>query len=75
MYSSSLHILDVLLQCNVDIMSLSHYLMYVAKTINYLYLLFQLIKFFHLITFILINLRDNIFFPFEIIYINLRDNI
>jgi hypothetical protein len=31
--------------------------------------------FFHLITFILINLRDNIFFPFEIIYINLRDNI
>jgi hypothetical protein len=29
----------------------------------------------HLTTFILINLRDNIIFPFEIIYINLRDNI
>jgi hypothetical protein len=58
MYSSSLHIIYVLLQCNVDIMSLNHYLMYVTETINYLYLLFQLI----------------IFFPFENIYINLRDN-
>jgi hypothetical protein len=52
MYSSTLHIFYVLLQCNVDIMSLNHYLMYVAETINYLYLLFQLIIFFHLITFI-----------------------
>jgi hypothetical protein len=39
MYSSSLHIFYVLLQCNVDIMSLNHYLLYVAETINYLYLL------------------------------------
>jgi hypothetical protein len=62
MYSSSLYIFDVLLQCNMDIMSLNHYLMYVAKIINYLYLLFQLILFSHLITFILINLRDNIIF-------------
>jgi hypothetical protein len=45
MYSSSLHIFYVLLQCNVDIMSLNHYLMYVAETINYLYLHFQLIIF------------------------------
>jgi hypothetical protein len=59
MYSSSLHIFYVLLQCNVDVMSLNHYLMYVAEPINYLYLLFQLIIFFH----------------FEIIYINLWDNI
>jgi hypothetical protein len=54
MYSSSLHIFFVLLQCNLDIMSLNHYLMYVAETINYLYLLFQLIIFFHFKTFILI---------------------
>jgi hypothetical protein len=33
------------------------------------------IYFFQLITFILINLRGNTFFSFEIIYINLRDNI
>jgi hypothetical protein len=39
MYSSSLHILYVLLQCNVDIISLNHYLMYVAETINYLYMM------------------------------------
>jgi hypothetical protein len=64
MYSSSLHIFDVLLQCNVHIMSLNHYLMYVAKIINYLYLLFQLIIVLHLITFILINLWDNIIFSF-----------
>jgi hypothetical protein len=54
MYCSSLHIFYVLLQCNVDIMSLNHYHMFVAETINYLYLLFQLIIFFHLKTFILI---------------------
>jgi hypothetical protein len=36
MYSSSLHIFYVLLQCNVDIMSLNNYLMYVVETINYL---------------------------------------
>jgi hypothetical protein len=54
MYSSSLHIFYVLLQCNVDIMSLNHYLMYVAKTINYFHLLFQLIIFFYLKSFILI---------------------
>jgi hypothetical protein len=42
MYSSSLHIFYVLLRCNIDIMSLNHYLMYVAETINYLYVLFQL---------------------------------
>jgi hypothetical protein len=52
MYSSSLHIFYVLLQCNVDIMSLNHYLLYVAETINYL----------HLKIFILINLRDNKYF-------------
>jgi hypothetical protein len=51
--SISLHIFYVLLQCNVDIMSLNHY-QYVAETINYLYLLFQLIICFHLKTFILI---------------------
>jgi hypothetical protein len=51
MYSSSLHIFYVLLQCNVDIMSLNHYLTYVAETINYLNLVFQLIIFFHLKTF------------------------
>jgi hypothetical protein len=62
MYSSSLHIFDVLFQCKMDIMSLNQYLTYVAETINYLYFLFQLIIFFHLITIILINLRDNIFF-------------
>jgi hypothetical protein len=62
MYSSSLHIFDVLLQCKMDIMSLNQYLTYVAETINYLYFLFQLIIFSHLITIILINLRDNIFF-------------
>jgi hypothetical protein len=52
MYSSSLHIFYVLLQCNVDIMSINHYLMYVAETINCLNLLFQLVIFFQ--TFILI---------------------
>jgi hypothetical protein len=46
MYSSSLHILYILLQCHKDIMSLNNYLMYVRKTINYLYVLFQLIIFF-----------------------------
>jgi hypothetical protein len=77
MYSSSLHIFDVLLQHNVDIMSLNHNLMYVVETINYFYLLFQLIIFSHLITFILINLRDNIMFfhLITLILINLRDNI
>jgi hypothetical protein len=35
MYSSSLHIFYVLLQCNVDIMSLNHYLMCAAETINF----------------------------------------
>jgi hypothetical protein len=54
MYSSSLHIFFVLLQCNLDIMSLNHYLMYVVETINYLHLLFQLIIFFHFNTFILV---------------------
>jgi hypothetical protein len=42
MYSSSLHIFDVLLQRNVDIMSLNHYLMYVVETINYHYALFYI---------------------------------
>jgi hypothetical protein len=42
MYSSSLHMLYVVLQCNVDFMSLNHYLMYVAATINYHYVIFQL---------------------------------
>jgi hypothetical protein len=41
-YNSSPHILYLLLQCNVDIMSLNHYLIYVAETINYLYVFFQL---------------------------------
>jgi hypothetical protein len=54
MYSSSLHIFYVLLHFNMNIMSLNHYLMYVKETINYLYLLFQLIIFFHLKTFIVI---------------------
>jgi hypothetical protein len=58
MYSSSLLIFYALLQCNVDIMSLNHYLMYVVETINYLYLLVQLITFSFEI--IYINLRDNI---------------
>jgi hypothetical protein len=60
MYSSNLHIFYVLLQCNVDIMSLNHYLTYVAETINYLYLLFQLI--FFSFENIYINLRDNKYF-------------
>jgi hypothetical protein len=42
MYSSSLHIFYVLHQCNMDIMSLNHYLIYIAEIINYLYVLFQL---------------------------------
>jgi hypothetical protein len=50
MYSSSLHIFYVLLQCNMDIMSLNHYLMYVAETINYLYVLFQLSQVFSIST-------------------------
>jgi hypothetical protein len=58
MYSSTLHIFYVLFQCNVAIMSLNHYLMYVAETINYLYLIFQLIIF--LFDNIYTNLRDNI---------------
>jgi hypothetical protein len=62
MYSSSFHIFYVLLQCSMDIMSLNHYLIYVAETINYLYLLFQLIIFFYLKTFILIYGLINIFF-------------
>jgi hypothetical protein len=70
MYSSRLHIFDILLQYNMDIISLKHYLMYVAETINYTYLLIQLKIFFHLRTFILINLRDNIFFPFDNIHTN-----
>jgi hypothetical protein len=44
MYSSSLHIFYALLQCNMDIMSLNHYLMYVAEIINYLYVHFQLLE-------------------------------
>jgi hypothetical protein len=61
MYSSSLHIFYVLFQCNMDIMSLNHYLMYVAETINYHNVLFQLSQMFSII--------------FENIYINFRDNI
>jgi hypothetical protein len=59
MYNSSLYIFYVLLQCNVDIMSLNHYLMYAAEIINYLYVLFN----YHMC------------FPFQHIYINLGDNI
>jgi hypothetical protein len=59
MFSSCLHIFFVLPQCNVDIKSLNNYLMYVAETINYLYVLFQLSQ----------------VFPFENIYINLWDDI
>jgi hypothetical protein len=58
MYSSTIHIFYVLLQCNVDIMSLNHYLMYVEEIINYLYLPFQLI--FFLFDNVYTNLRDNI---------------
>jgi hypothetical protein len=36
MYSSSLHIFYVLLQCSMYILSLNHYLMYVVETIDYL---------------------------------------
>jgi hypothetical protein len=54
MYSSSLHIFYVLLQCNVDIMSLNHYLIYVAEKSIISKHIFQLIIFFHLKTFILI---------------------
>jgi hypothetical protein len=44
MYSSSIHIFYVLLQCNMDIISLNHYLMYVAETINYHSVLFPFLK-------------------------------
>jgi hypothetical protein len=44
MYSSSFHIFYVLLQCNMYILSLNHYLMYVVKTINYHYVLFPFLK-------------------------------
>jgi hypothetical protein len=50
MCSSSFHIFYVLLKCNVDIMSLNHYLMYVAETINYLFVLFQLSQVFSIST-------------------------
>jgi hypothetical protein len=42
MYSSSLYIFSVLYQCNVDIISLNHYLLYVAEAINYHYVLFHI---------------------------------
>jgi hypothetical protein len=42
MYSSNLYIFYVLFQYNVDIMSLNHYLMYVAEAINYHYVLFHI---------------------------------
>jgi hypothetical protein len=50
MYSTSLHIFYVLLQCNVDIMSLNQYLMYIAEIINYLYVLFQISQAFSIST-------------------------
>jgi hypothetical protein len=33
MYSSSFHIFSVLFKCNVDIMSLNHYFLYVVEEI------------------------------------------
>jgi hypothetical protein len=42
MYSSSLHIFYVLFQCNMDIILLNHYLLYVAKAINCQYVLFHI---------------------------------
>jgi hypothetical protein len=36
------NIFYVLLQCNMDIMSLNHYLMYVVEVINYDYVLFYI---------------------------------
>jgi hypothetical protein len=42
MYSSSIHIFYLLLQCNMDIMSLNHYLMFVTEAINYYYMLFHI---------------------------------
>jgi hypothetical protein len=61
MYSNNLHIFYVLLQCNVNIMSLNHYLMYVAKAINYQYVLFHInvqhIFYYHIKN---IKLRNNL---------------
>jgi hypothetical protein len=42
MYSSSLHILYVLFQCNVDITSLNNYLLYFVEAIHCHYVLFQI---------------------------------
>jgi hypothetical protein len=42
MYSSSLHIFYVLFQCNMDIMSLNNYLLYVVEAINCHYVLFHI---------------------------------
>jgi hypothetical protein len=42
MYSSSLHIFHVLFQCNVDIMLVNHYIMYVVEAINYHYILMHI---------------------------------
>jgi hypothetical protein len=42
MYSSTLHILYVLFYCNVNIMSLNYYLMYVSDAINDHYVIFHI---------------------------------
>jgi hypothetical protein len=42
MYNSSFHILYVLFQCNMDIISLYYYLMHVAEAINYDYVLIHI---------------------------------
>jgi hypothetical protein len=68
MYSSSLDIFYVLLQYNVDIMSLNHYLMYVAETINYLYVLTEYIYIYIYIKFIFKDLTIWNIYIFKSIY-------
>jgi hypothetical protein len=82
MYSSSLHIFYILLQCNVEIMSLNKHLIYVVETIKITMCSFILISFNHFkYTFLNPFTSKNkitkfvIFFPFQNIYMNLRANI
>jgi hypothetical protein len=42
MYNSGLHIFYVIFQCNMDIMSLYNYLLYVVEAINCHYVLFYI---------------------------------
>jgi hypothetical protein len=82
MYSSTLHIFYILLQCNMEIMSLNHSLIYVVETIKITMCSFILISFNHL-EYIFLNpftsknkiTKFVIFFTFQNIFINLRANI